>query len=254
MKRVVTALLLAPFITWVVIWAPFAVFGAVLAAIAGLCFWEFGAIAAGHGIRIPAIAGIALGTILLFTPYAWASGVLFAIGALLFGLSAADLRESLPSAAVFLLGMLYVYGSWHSAVELRAMSPFWLFLALSLNWIGDSAAMYVGRAIGRHKLAPRVSPAKSWEGSVASIAASVLFGLVYARFALPSEPLLKVAAIVAIGNVAGQLGDLCESAFKRGAGMKDSGTLLPGHGGWLDRVDSSLFSVPAVYTILRLLA
>jgi phosphatidate cytidylyltransferase len=252
MKRIITALVLAPLITWVVIWAPFLVFAAVLSVIAALCYWEFSDIANGHGIDIPRIPGIVAGVALLFAPSDLTFAVLLAIAALLTGLRSADLREALPRAGVLLLGMIYIFGCWHTGVALRALNPFWMFFALALNWVGDTAAMYGGRTFGRHKLAPRVSPAKSWEGSIASILGSMLFGVVYAHWALPEAPLWMILAAAVLGNIAGQVGDLCESAFKRGAGMKDSGTLLPGHGGWLDRVDSSLFSVPAVYALVRL--
>jgi phosphatidate cytidylyltransferase len=122
-----------------------------------------------------------------------------------------------------------------------------------VSWAGDTAAMYIGRAFGRHKLAPRVSPQKTWEGSVGSLAGALLAVGVYAHYLLPAEPLKIVLVVAVAGNIAGQMGDLCESAFKRGAGVKDSGTTLPGHGGWLDRIDATLFSVPAVYALLTVL-
>lgn len=251
MKRILTALVLAPTITYVVIWSHFLVFATVLATVAVLCFWEFTDIARGHDLDIPRIPGIVAGLIVLFVPSDFTLAVVIALLAMLLGLSARDLRQSLPRAAAFTLGILYVFGSWHTAVGLRLISSYWLFFALALNWIGDTAAMYVGRSFGKHKLAPRVSPAKSWEGSVASAAGSAIFGVIYAHYALPSAPLWLVISAALAGNVAGQIGDLCESAFKRGAGMKDSSTLLPGHGGWLDRVDSSLFSVPVIYVLLK---
>jgi phosphatidate cytidylyltransferase len=120
---------------------------------------------------------------------------------------------------------------------------------LAVNWIGDTAAYYFGRNFGKHKLAPVVSPGKSWEGAAASAAAAVLFGV----FALPrfvSIGMWQGGLIAVAANVAGQMGDLAESAIKRGAGVKDSGKLLPGHGGMLDRVDSSLFSLPVLYALL----
>jgi phosphatidate cytidylyltransferase len=128
-----------------------------------------------------------------------------------------------------------------------------LFFALAMNWIGDSAAYYVGRKLGRHRLAPIVSPKKSWEGAIASVLASLLFGLLYLPHLLPELRIWQIVLMAVLGNIAGQIGDLSESAMKRGAGLKDSGTLLPGHGGMLDRVDSSLFSLPvvsAIYTYL----
>jgi phosphatidate cytidylyltransferase len=151
---------------------------------------------------------------------------------------------------------------------------FVLFMMLMV-WSGDTAAFYVGRAIGRHRLAPRVSPGKSWEGSIASVIAAVavaillfhlltptwrglhslrlvsLSGYAYymqslanARPDFPSAPWWAAAAFAICINVAAQLGDLVESALKRGAGIKDSGTLLPGHGGVLDRIDALLFAIP----------
>lgn len=254
MKRIATAVVLAPLITYAVIWAPFLAFAAVLGTIAALCYWEYCGIAAGNGIEVPRWPGIVLGLAFLFAPSDLTLGVLLAIVAMVCAMRAPDLRQSLPRAAAFTLGILYVFGCWHTAVDLRAINSHWLFFALALNWIGDTAAMAAGKTFGRHKLAPRISPGKSWEGSVASTAASVLFGVLYMHWALPSAPLWLPATLALAGNVAGQIGDLCESAFKRGAGMKDSGTMLPGHGGWLDRVDSSLFAVPVVYASLRVLA
>ncbi len=109
------------------------------------------------------------------------------------------------------------------------------------------AAFSFGRKLGRHKLAPRISPAKSWEGSIASTAVSLLYAFFYFKYLLAPVPLPWVLGIAAAANIAGQAGDLCESAIKRGAGVKDSGTMLPGHGGWLDRIDSNLFAMPVVY-------
>jgi phosphatidate cytidylyltransferase len=175
---------------------------------------------------------------------------LVAILAMSLALRAQDLARSLPDAAALLLGVVYVFGSLRSAVELRAINVYWLFFGLSLNWAGDIAALYVGKLIGRHKLAPHVSPAKSWEGAIASTVASVIYGAIYFSFLMKKTPLAGALALTVVANIAGQLGDLCESALKRGAGVKDSGTLLPGHGGWLDRVDSSLFALPVVYFVV----
>ena len=151
------------------------------------------------------------------------------------------------------LGVVYIFGAWRCGAELRAVDPHWLMIALLVSWAGDTAAMYVGKALGRNKLAPRISPGKTVEGAVASVVGGTVGAVVYAHYLLPAEPLVLVAAIGAVANIAGQLGDLAESTFKRGAGVKDSGTTLPGHGGWLDRIDSSLFSVPAVYALLKFL-
>ena len=128
-------------------------------------------------------------------------------------------------------------------------------------WAGDIAALYIGRTFGRHKLAPRLSPGKTWEGSIASIAGSILAAaiLVYISDLLTArgnltvhitEPLWQTLLLAAILNIAAQLGDLLESAVKRGAGVKDSGTMLPGHGGILDRIDALLLAAPVLWFAL----
>jgi phosphatidate cytidylyltransferase len=251
MKRIATALILIPLISYVAVGAPFLVFALVLGIVAALCFWEFSDIAAGHGIKVPRIPGIVAGLVVLFAPPGMTIAVLLTLAAMVVAMSSSDLGTALPRAAAMVLGILYVFGCWHAAIDLRAIQAYWLLFALALNWIGDTAAMVIGRAYGRHKLAPRVSPAKSWEGAFASVIASVIFGVLFLHWAIPQTPMWLAALAAGIGNIAGQLGDLSESAMKRGAGMKDSGTLLPGHGGWLDRVDSSLFSVPVVFVVLN---
>lgn len=253
MKRVVTSIILVPVITWVVLFAPQAVFAAAVCAFAALCWMEFAGIAAHYGARFTTQAGWIPGLAFLLIQRD-ESLLLIAIvlAALAFSLRVDDLRDAIPSAALFTLGILYVFGAWRSAIALHAISPYWLLFALTINWVGDTAAFYFGRSFGRHKLAPVVSPGKSWEGAVASAIAAALFGVFYLRWLLPDVP-LPIAGLIAIaGNAAGQVGDLVESALKRGAGVKDSGTTLPGHGGWLDRLDSSLFSMPAVHILLRL--
>jgi len=162
-------------------------------------------------------------------------------------------KDALPRTAAFLLGIVYIFGAWRCAVELRAINPHWLMIAALVSWAGDTAALYVGKAFGKHKLAPEVSPSKTWEGAAGSVAGGVLAAVVYAHFLIPSANVWGVVLTGAVGNIAGQLGDLSESQFKRGAGVKDSGSGLPGHGGFLDRIDSTLFSVPATYAILRIL-
>jgi phosphatidate cytidylyltransferase len=125
---------------------------------------------------------------------------------------------------------------------------------LALNWIADSFAYLGGRATGKHKMAPHLSPAKTWEGAAWSLGGALLFGYLFLRHFAPERSLAEVLALSVATNIAGQLGDLAESALKRGAKRKDSGSLLPGHGGWLDRLDSSLFSMPLVFLWLTKLS
>jgi phosphatidate cytidylyltransferase len=254
MKRVVTSLLLIPAIIWVVLFAADTVFTAATCVFAGLCWLEFAGIAAHYGARFRAAQGWIPGfAFLLIQRDEMLLLMMIALGVLILSLRCADLKDTFPTAGLFLLGMLYVFGAWRSAIALHARSEYWLLFALTINWVGDTAAFYVGRAIGKHKLAPRVSPGKSWEGAVASLIAAAVYGVFLLRWALPSVELPIAILIAVAGNAAGQLGDLVESALKRGAGVKDSGTLLPGHGGWLDRLDSSLFSMPAVHLLIAML-
>lgn len=251
MKRILTALLLIPFFCYVVLWAPQWAFLITAAAVAVLCFSEYGDLAALQGFAKPGVFGYAAGLLLLLLPGKYGPLlILITILAMALALRSTEMSRALPEAGVMLLGIAYVFGSLRCAVDLRAINVYWLFFALSLNWAGDIAALYVGRLIGKHKLAPRVSPGKSWEGAIASVAASVIYGAVYFPYLLKNAPLAEALGLTVVANIAGQLGDLCESAIKRGSGVKDSGKLLPGHGGWLDRVDSSLFALPVIYFVV----
>ena len=164
---------------------------------------------------------------------------------------------------MLLLGILYIFGAWKTAILLHDVTQpplphlsagrYWLMFALMVNWIGDTGAYYAGRAFGRNKLAPAISPGKTWEGAVASALTAILFGQIYLPLAITGTSLTKAGVLALAANVAGQVGDLAESAIKRSAGVKDSGTLLPGHGGMLDRVDSTLFVLPVLYALVTLL-
>jgi phosphatidate cytidylyltransferase len=253
MKRILTALVLLPLVVYVVLWGPLWSFYAVLSSVALICYHEYAGIAAAYGFGN--LGPIGYVGIWLLAPYEQNLLLfltLFALAVLTLSMRAEDLAKSVPRAALLVLGVFYVFGCWRFAALLRInYNPYWLMFALALSWVGDIAAYYVGRSLGRHKLAPRVSPKKSWEGAAASVAGSMLFGWLFLRGVLPSVPIWQAVTLAAAGNVAGQLGDLVESAIKRGAGVKDSGAILPGHGGFLDRVDSTLFALPVVYLYLR---
>jgi phosphatidate cytidylyltransferase len=254
MTRILSALVLIPLVVWVVLAGPQWPLLVVMALVGLIAIHEFDTIAGAQGVAKSGWAGMAGGLVLLFVPEpAWVTIVILAVLFMALELRQADLAKSMTGAATALLGVVYIFGAWRCALALRDINPHWLIIALLVSWAGDTAALYVGRAVGRHKLAPHVSPSKTWEGAVGSVVGGVLAAGVYAHFLIPSAAMWAVLAVAAAGNVAGQVGDLCESAFKRGAGMKDSGTTLPGHGGWLDRIDSSLFSIPVVYALLRVL-
>jgi phosphatidate cytidylyltransferase len=161
-----------------------------------------------------------------------------------------------------LTGWVILFPAWLALIELRALGPLWLLAIMALVWVADIAAYFTGRALGRHKLAPSISPGKTWEGAAGGLIAV----LVYAALAIwawqsasgsaaetagladrePMDPMhwfWLLAFALALGGMS-ILGDLYESAVKRGAGVKDSGTLLPGHGGILDRADALLPVLP----------
>lgn len=252
MKRIATALVLIPLVAWAVLAAPVWLFLTVLAITGLLAYREFDQIAAVSGIAPAGWPGMASGLVLLLSPEPLAVAVLIAMLGMVLAMRVNNLAAALPAAGAFALGIVYIFGSWRCAADLRAINPHWLLFAMVLSWAGDTAAFYVGRAFGKHKMAPRVSPGKSWEGAAGSVAGGMLVGGIYAHYLIPQASLGEALALAVAGNIAGQVGDLCESALKRGAGVKDSGTLLPGHGGWLDRLDSSFFSVPAVYALQQL--
>jgi phosphatidate cytidylyltransferase len=158
------------------------------------------------------------------------------------------LIETLPAAGISASSLLLVAFPLTYAVRLHALGavgPWLLLFALVITWVSDSVAYFVGRAMGKHALAPQLSPKKTWEGSVAGFLGAMLAALVFRRWL--NVPAIHLVAMAAVGNVAGQAGDLLESAYKRCAGIKDSGKLLPGHGGVLDRIDALILTIPVVW-------
>jgi phosphatidate cytidylyltransferase len=260
MKRAITALVLVPVAVYAVLFSPPIVFLAVVATFAVLCFREYARIA-----DAPALPGYVAGILILVAPLNQAALILFlaALAALCLTMSSDDFAKGSAQAAALIMGIAYIFGAWKTAMLLHdidgpalhniAAGRYWLMFALMINWIGDTGAYYVGRKFGRHKLAPVVSPGKSWEGAAASVVTGVVFGMIFLPLTITGTSLWVAGLISLAANAAGQIGDLAESALKRGAGVKDSGTLLPGHGGMLDRVDSSLFAMPVVYTLVMLL-
>jgi len=272
MKRILTAALLIFFVVLLIFRGQPWMLTLASALIAELAAYEYLRLANISGARIP-VWWMLFGTavVFLFTlPNFHNEAELPALSALaLFLLAWTGFREPLdrvlPDAARGLFGLVYV------AYPLTLIpmicyrddgKPLLLFLMVCV-WAGDIAAFYVGRRWGRHKLS-RLSPNKTWEGTLASVAGSVLAGLavVLAGEILSTyfgntmlhilEPVWQSAVLAVIINVAAQLGDLLESAIKRGAGVKDSGTILPGHGGVLDRIDALLLAAPVLWCVLLL--
>lgn len=149
------------------------------------------------------------------------------------------------------IGALYLGVMIGQMVALRHLPNgfWWLVLGLFLTWANDAAAYFVGVTLGQHKLWPRISPKKTWEGTVGGWLCAALFGGVGAYFLPLPMTVLQGALLGALGGVLGLLGDLAISVLKRQVGVKDSGKLFPGHGGMLDRLDSALFLLPFVYQV-----
>ena len=254
MKRVLTALLLIPLIGGINFFAPAPIFSATLMLVALLCLREFFDISDRLDLRPFRLPGYGAGALLVVAPKLPQPGFLVGFCLLLFIVALQPprpLSASLGSTASTLLGLVYVCGPFALAREIHGFSPHWLFFVLLLSWVGDSAAFYVGRGVGRRPLSPRISPQKTWEGALGSILFSVPVGAAYLLYFQPPAVSLLSAVLISLAtNVTGQFGDLAESALKRAARVKDSGTLLPGHGGMLDRLDSFLFAAPATYFCL----
>lgn len=151
-----------------------------------------------------------------------------------------------PRALVAAIGVLVLVATWMALVALRARSPWTLLAAMGVVFVADTAAYFAGRRFGRHKLAPQVSPGKTWEGVAGAAVAVGVYGILCATVAgSPAAAPLALAVGVALVLAAFAIvGDLFESWLKRAAGVKDSGTLLPGHGGVLDRIDALLAAMP----------
>jgi len=278
MKRILTALILIAAVLALFFFGQLWMITLFAALVAELAAYEFlqlaavGARAHGATLRIP-LWWMSLATALAFVvtlPNFPVEAQLPVLSALTLGLFAwngfrSPLHQVLPDTAHGRFGLLWI------AYPLTLIPLLWkgedgiaLVLLLMLSvWAGDTAALYVGRAFGRHKLAPRLSPGKTWEGSFAStlgsLAAAALLIVISDRLSARgntlihiSEPIWQTLTLAAILNIAAQLGDLLESAVKRGAGVKDSGTMLPGHGGILDRIDALLLAAPVLWFALTL--
>ena len=253
MIRVLTALLLIPLVVVVNFHAPGWLVGAVFTLVALLCLREFFDIATRLRLQPFRIAGYGAAAVLILAHELPHPAFFVTVVAVLLVLSLQPgraLDRSFGSVSATLLGLIYVGGPFALALQIHGRNPHWLFFVLVSNWVGDSAAYYVGRAIGRRRLASRISPNKTWEGTAASAFLGTAAGVTYLSYAQLNVSLFEAALLGLAVNVAGQLGDLAESGLKRSAGVKDSGSLLPGHGGILDRLDGLLFAIPAVYLML----
>lgn len=254
--RILSALVFVPLILAAVFFGGW-FFAALILAIALIGGYEFGKMTEVNGYHFlpwiyypSAVVFVVLAQLFTETP-----GILLA--ALFLSFAAYMLcfifgKAKLAEVAVNIAAVVYLPVTLSTAVLMRSGwedGMFFLFLMLIIPWFTDSGAYFVGSAIGRHKLMPKVSPKKSVEGFVGGIVAAVIGALLLNIFTdlLPVALMILTAVVVSVG---GQIGDLCESSIKRWAGVKDSGTLIPGHGGVLDRFDSMLFAAPLLYLIV----
>jgi phosphatidate cytidylyltransferase len=288
LKRIATALVLIPIVMFIVLRAPVPVVAVVAAAVALVTIQEFLKLTESYGVhplRLPTYVFVGLFFLLLAASAAGEtpqlSAVKFVLGAgfacaispfifLTITMRRSPMSGGYPAAAASAFAFAYIALPLGMLVQLRQQwaGGFWILYLLLVVWAGDILAYFVGRSVGRHLMSPRISPKKTWEGAAASLAASLVVGILLFNHALQiSSFLLRVGLIerrdglfglerpemwpiilltVAL-NIAAQLGDLVESLIKRGAGVKDSGTILPGHGGMLDRIDALLFAAPLLW-------
>ena len=174
-------------------------------------------------------------------------GFVLGVAAISLG-STRTLTEVLASISVSAAGLIFVVLPFSTVVRLHGVDvvgPWLLLFTVVLVWVGDSAAYFVGRRFGRWKMSPEISPNKTWEGAGANFLGALFVAAVFGYWT--KIPPAHMLAMAAVGSLAGQIGDLFESAWKRSAAVKDSGMILPGHGGMLDRIDALILAAPAVW-------
>jgi phosphatidate cytidylyltransferase len=280
-QRELAAAVAIPIVLAVLFLAPPIVFNAFLSLIALGALWEFYRMAEKTGHPVAKTIGLASGALvlggasLLWGPvhFEMPSGAIldvvvrsrpafwFGAGlAAVFLAAVAPLFSRVPPASALAGASSTLFGVFLIALPaaamcyLRGFSPRAVLFLLLLIWACDSFAYYFGRAFGRHLLAPVVSPKKTWEGSAAGLVGATLFGAAAGTWwFVPELGPLRGALLGACASTAGQIGDLVESLWKRGAGVKDSGTFLPGHGGFYDRIDSLLFAGPVMAAFIAAL-
>jgi phosphatidate cytidylyltransferase len=287
-KRIATALVLIPIVLLLVLRAPVPLVAVVTAAVALLTIREFLKLTESYGaqpLHKPTYGAVLLFFVLLvintgqekpllstdiFGIVAAFAATIAAFVFLTIAMRREDLATGYPAAAASAFAFVYIAIPLAMLVQLRQQwaGAFLILYLLLVVWSGDIFAYFVGKSMGRHLMAPRISPKKTWEGAAASLIASIAiggtlfyysaqvsttflqWGLIQRRdgmFGLEKPALLPILLLTAVLNVAAQLGDLVESLIKRGANVKDSGALLPGHGGMLDRIDALLFAAPVLW-------
>jgi phosphatidate cytidylyltransferase len=273
--RILTAVVLIPTVVALVWWGPVPLLAAVAAIVALLALHEFFTLGERVGMRAFRNWTMLCAAGLFYAQYAAGlvemrtlSGgallirdatrgavsselvlLIFLFGSVSIGLATRrPLQDVLPAIAISSAGLLFVALPFSYLVrvnEIERIGRQLVLFTLCLIWAGDMLAYFVGRSLGRLPMAPALSPKKTWEGAIANLLASLLVAVLFARWM--QADIASLLVLAALANIAGQMGDLIESAYKRGAVVKDSGALLPGHGGMLDRVDSLILAAPVVW-------
>ncbi len=261
--RELTSFIVSPLLIWFIGWVPLAM--VVTIALAGvLATWEFLSLGRAKGYPILRWTSMVLAVVLIASFFA--PGKLFILAIFLtllvipaaYSLARIDLAEALPACGVSAFGVLYIGLTVGASMRLRLdFEPHGgdlIFFLLLVVWLNDAGAYYVGKNFGKTKMSPRVSPKKTVEGLIGGLVTAMITAAVVHYTFFPELPLPHAMAAALLLALAGVLGDLAESVWKRSAGIKDSGTLIPGHGGFLDRLDSILFTAPILYIYWALLA
>ncbi len=258
-QRWITALVAIPFLVFLIFQKP-VVFTCLIAAVSVIGLWEYYRIAF-HDVENPSmgpaqIIGCLAAPLIVFAVHFKSVGavaVLLAGNILIVGAAAVMNYKKDPlflnSVAKQTLGLIYipVFLSHLVLIQASESGIAWIFLLLILAFTNDTGAYYTGRRFGRHKLHPSVSPGKTIEGAAGGLLICVAVGSLFKAIFLPAAPWGWSIVFFICAGVAGPMGDLFESAMKRAAHIKDSGTILPGHGGLLDRIDALLFVAPTAY-------
>jgi phosphatidate cytidylyltransferase len=255
--RVITALfLVAGFLAVLFLLSPL-VAGIVFALVAALAGWEWAGLMQANAKGRIVYAALVFGLCLLFwTTPEEGFPLLWGLAALFWLAFAPFWMKWQWSAACATLGLVILLPTWAALVTLHGRSPLLLLAVMALVWVADIAAYSAGRAFGKHKLAPSISPGKTWEGVAGAVVGVLVYGMVVAPFLPVVQNLDRVvlAGCLLLLTALSIIGDLFESMAKRQAGMKDSSQLLPGHGGILDRIDSQTSTLPLVALGLYLIS
>ncbi|MGO9776932.1 MAG: phosphatidate cytidylyltransferase [Terracidiphilus sp.] len=267
MKRFITGLILISLVLPLIFLGPRWLLSLCVAAVAALAAWEFLGLAKNSGASPPRVAVLVAIAALFASNFAWdqSDQIVAILGILSLALLVyctffRPVEQMLADASTSIFCLFYVGMTLVTVPALREETngPSLVAFLLCVVWGGDIAALYIGRAWGRHKMSPSLSPNKSWEGTLGSLAGSLLaaglllglarlFDMWDKAWLSYPEDLWYWLGLAVLLNVAAQVGDLAESALKRSAGVKDSGSLLPGHGGVLDRIDALLLAAPVLW-------